>query len=93
MYLHLGRDVAVNGEDILAVFDMDTATWSRHTRAFLSAAEKAGRVSVITDEIPKSAVLCRERGNTVIYISQISSKTLLKRAEEGEDALDELSQW
>ena len=26
MYLHLGRDVAVNGEDILAVCDMDTAT-------------------------------------------------------------------
>ena len=93
MYLHLGRDVAVNSEDILAVCDMDTATWSRYTRAWLTAAEKAGKVFVITDELPKSAVVCRERGNTVIYISQISSRTLLKRAEEGADLLDDLSEW
>ena len=93
MFLHLGRDVAVNSEDIIAVCDMDTATWSRHTRAWLAAADKAGQVFVITDELPKSAVVCRERGDTVIYISQISSKTLYKRAEEGADALNELSEW
>lgn len=93
MFLHLGRDVAVNSEDIVAVCDMDTATWSRHTRAWLSEAERAGTVFVITDELPKSAVVCREGGKTVIYISQISSKTLCKRAEEGADALDELSEW
>jgi hypothetical protein len=90
MYLHLGRDVAVNGEDILAVCDMDTATWSRYTRAWLAAAEKAGKVFVITDELPKSAVVVSEGGDTVIYISQISSKTLLKRAEAGEDAFSGL---
>lgn len=82
MFLHLGRDVAVNSENIIMVFDMDTATWSKHTRAYLSAAEKEGRVQVITDDIPKSAVVCRENGETVVYISQISSKTLLKRAQE-----------
>ena len=82
MFLHLGRDVAVNSEKIIMVFDMDTATWSKHTRAYLAAAEKEGRVQVITDDIPKSAVVCRENGETVVYISQISSKTLLKRAQE-----------
>ncbi len=82
MFLHLGRDVAVNSENIIMVFDMDTATWSKHTRAYLSTAEKEGRVQVITDDIPKSAIVCRENGETVVYISQISSKTLLKRAQE-----------
>ena len=42
---------------------------------------------MITDELPKSAVVCRENGDFVVYISQISSKTLLKRLEEGVDAL------
>ena len=82
MFLHLGRDVAVNSEHIIMVFDMDTATWSKHTREYLSAAEKQGKVQVITDDIPKSAIVCREHGETVVYISQISSKTLLKRAQE-----------
>ena len=87
MFLHLGRDVAVAEDSIIVVFDMDTATWSRHTRNYLTAAEKAGKVYVITDELPKSAVVCRENGDFVVYISQISSKTLLKRLEEGVDAL------
>ena len=85
MYLHLGRDVVVRDEDVVAVLDMDTSTWSRHTRAWLSSAEQAGLVEVITDELPKSVILCRENGHPVVYISQISSKTILKRAEEASD--------
>lgn len=90
MFLHLGLDVIVPEKDIISVFDMDTATWSRHTRNYLSAAEKAGKVLVITDDLPKSAVVCREGKDFVVYISQISSKTLLKRLEEGTDALSQI---
>ena len=90
MFLHLGRDVAVADNSIVVIFDMDTATWSRHTRSYLSAAEKAGKVYVITDDLPKSAVVCRENGDFVVYISQISSRTLLKRLEEGVDALSDI---
>ncbi len=90
MFLHLGRDVVVPEKDIITVFDMDTATWSRHTRNYLAAAEKAGKVLVITEELPKSAVVCRDGKDYVVYISQISSKTLLKRLEEGVDALSDV---
>ena len=51
MFLHLGRDVAVADNSIVVIFDMDTATWSRYTRNYLTAAEKAGKVYVITDEL------------------------------------------
>lgn len=90
MFLHLGRDVAVPVDSIILVFDMDTATWSRHTRAYLAAAEKAGKVFVITEELPKSAVVCREKDDFVVYIPQISSRTLLKRLEEGVDGLSDV---
>ncbi|MBR5391219.1 MAG: DUF370 domain-containing protein [Clostridia bacterium] len=90
MFLHLGRDVIVPEKDIISVFDMDTATWSRHTRKYLSAAERAGKVLVITDDLPKSAVVCKEGTDFVVYISQISSRTLLKRLEEGADALSQI---
>lgn len=90
MFLHLGRDVAVPLDSIILVFDMDTATWSRFTRNYLEAAEKASKVFVITDELPKSAVVCQENGDFVVYISQISSRTLLKRLEEGVDGLSDV---
>ena len=80
MYLHLGRDISVPQNSIVTIFDMDTATHSRHTRAFLRTAERLGRIVVICDELPKSAVVCVEGGRQVVYISQISSQTLLKRS-------------
>ena len=43
MYLHLGQDTIVNERDIVGVFDLDNSTVSRHTRDFLSKAQKEGR--------------------------------------------------
>ena len=82
MYLHLGADVAVRRQDVVAVFDLDNASASHRTRAFLRAAETAGRVVNVAEDLPKSFVLCREKGGeTVIYLSQLNPATLLKRAE------------
>ncbi|MCX7614914.1 MAG: DUF370 domain-containing protein [Clostridiales bacterium] len=81
MYLHLGRDVAVSIKSIVGVFDLDTTSYSKITRTFLADAEKSGCVINVSDDVPKSFVLCEENGKKSIYISQISSATLLKRAE------------
>ncbi|MDP4109050.1 MAG: DUF370 domain-containing protein [Bacillota bacterium] len=81
MYLHLGRDVAVSTKTIIGIFDLDTTSYSKITRAFLSDSEKEGHVVNISEEVPKSFVLCEEQGKKSLYISQISTATLLKRAE------------
>ena len=52
MYLHLGQDTIVNQRDIVGVFDMDNSTISRHTRSFLSKAQKEGRVVNVSMELP-----------------------------------------
>ena len=80
MYLHLGRDIVVSRRTIVGIFDFDTATYGKRTREFLTKAQKEGRVVTVSDELPKSAVVCEADGQTVVYISQISSQTLLKRA-------------
>lgn len=80
MYLHLGRDIAVPRRTIIGIFDFDTATYGKRTREFLTRAEREGHVVNVSDELPKSAVICVENGRTTVYISQISSQTLLKRA-------------
>ena len=81
MYLHLGQDTVVKTESIVGIFDMDTSTVSKITRKYLSDCEKKGHVVNVSMELPKSFVLCSEEdtGSFTLYISQISSSTLLKR--------------
>lgn len=60
---------------------MDTSTVSKFTREFLKKAEKQGRVINVSYELPKSFVLCKENSKINVYISQLSSATLEKRAD------------
>ena len=83
MYLHLGQSVVVSEASVIGVFDLDNTTGSHITRKFLSEAEKAGRVVSVSDELPKSFVVCGEGGGYKVYLSQLTSQTLFKRAESG----------
>ncbi len=83
MYLHLGQDTVVRTDRIIGLFDMDNSTVSRHTREFLSKAQKEGRVVNVSMELPKSFVVCLENGIETVYISQMSPATLLRRARTG----------
>lgn len=82
MYLHLGQDTVVCFDDIIGIFDLDNTTVSKITRDYLTKAEKSGKVINVSTELPKSFVLCNHKDGNKIYISQISSSTLLKRAGE-----------
>lgn len=80
MYLHLGGDTAVNIKDIVAIMDMETTSTSKKTREFLRITQKNGEVISVNDELPKSYVIISDKGKTKVFISPISSQTLLKRA-------------
>ena len=79
MYLHLGSDVVILKKNIVGIFDLDTATISKHTKNYLACAEKEGRVVTVSYDLPKSFVVSVENNRVVVYISQLSSQTLLKR--------------
>ncbi|NLF34480.1 MAG: DUF370 domain-containing protein [Clostridiales bacterium] len=82
MYLHLGQSVVVPFDEVIGVFDLDTASAVQVTRSFLSQAEREGRVVSISEELPKSFVLRGARKDrSTVYLSQLSSATLRGRAE------------
>ena len=58
MYLYLVGNRLVRQSEVIGVFDLDTATVSRHTRDFLTRAEQTVRVETVSYELPKSFVLC-----------------------------------
>ncbi len=80
MYLHLGQDTVIKMDEIVGIFDLETATVSKISRDYLARAQKSGQVVNVSLELPKSFVVCRgETGRLTVYISQISTATLLKR--------------
>lgn len=81
MYLHLGKGTVVNTAEIVAIFDLDITSQSYLTRSYLSMAEKSGQVVNAAEDIPKSFVVCESGGKRILYLSQMSSATLLKRAD------------
>ena len=82
MYLHLGSGALVRTDSIIGVFDLDNTSQSHITRKYLTAAEKAGQVINVAEDIPKSFVVCRDEGGMKVYLSQMASQTLLKRSQE-----------
>ena len=90
MYLHLGQNVLVPKKSVIGVFDMDNTTQSKWTVKFLNQAEKEGRLINISDDIPKSFIVCdHPYHRQIVYISQLNSSTLAKRSEEQRVALGE----
>lgn len=81
MYLHLGKGTLIPKRDILGIFDLDITSQSHITRKFLTMAEKSGQVVNAAEDIPKTFVVCCERGETRVYLSQMAVSTLQKRME------------
>ena len=82
MYLNIGGDFSVRSESVVGIFDLDNTSASHLTRRFLERAEQAGQVVNVAEDLPKSFVLCRPAGGeATVYLSQLSTATLLRRAE------------
>ena len=85
MFLHIGGDVVIPTSSIIAILDMDTTTISKDSKEFIKIAEEEGFISTIMDELPKSFIITEINKKSKIYLSPISSVTLLKRTEYMKD--------
>ena len=82
MYIHLGRDYVLNDRDIIGIFNLETTTISPRGREFLNYAQKNGAVVSLSDELPQSYVLADGGVEDTVYLSELSSAVLRRRAEK-----------
>jgi hypothetical protein len=80
MFLHIGGDVVIPMKNVIAIMDMETTTLSADTKNFLKVAEEEGFVEAISDDMPKTFIIMEIDKKSKVYLSPISSVTLLKRA-------------
>ena len=82
-YLHVGKNVMLPDRRIIGIFDLDNTTTSGRTRAFLQRAEEDGVVVDACEDIPRAFLLCdHPYHRQIVYISQLTPQTLLKRSQE-----------
>ncbi len=81
MFLHLGENTVITTDEIIGIFDLDNTTVSKITRDYLAFMQKNKKIINVSYDLPKSFVLCHKKDTDekVIYISPISTQTLLKR--------------
>ena len=82
MYIHLGRDYVLNDRDIIGIFNLETTTISPRGREFLNYAQKNGAVVSLSDELPQSYDLADGGVVDTVYLSELSSAVLRRRAEK-----------
>lgn len=66
MYLHIGENKIVRKEDIVAIFDIDSATVSSVTKKYLSNAQKEGRVKALGFDLPRTFIVMKDK---TVYLS------------------------
>lgn len=76
MYLHIGKDIIVKSEDIIAIFDYEKVIQNNIFKQFYENIEK--NIEII-DENKKTLVLIEKSGKIKGYISNISSTTIANR--------------
>lgn len=81
MYIHIGNNFVVKDNEIIGVFDIENTTISKKTRDYLNIAEKNKKVINISTDIPRSFIVCLKNKEPVVYLSQLTSFTILKRTE------------
>ena len=82
MYLHLGQNEIVPSRRVIGIFDLDKCSYEKRPREYLAMAEKEGVVLDVSGELPKSFVVCDHPYHPqIVYLSQLNSVTLQKRAE------------
>ena len=78
MYLNLGADYYVLTEEIVGIFDLDTANTQSDTKEYLKDAENNAMLIYAGYELPKSFVLMMDGS---VYFSQFSAKILKIKAQ------------
>lgn len=80
MFLHLGENIVIPQKEVIAILDMESVN-SIDSDRFLRISDEDGFVRKINNEIPKSIVLTERDKKSIIYLSPISSVTLVKRSD------------
>ena len=79
MYLHLGGDILIKKDKVVAIIDLETATVGKHNEKFLDNMKQNRKINYVSEPGKEKTLIITSNG---YYLSHISSTTLFKRSSE-----------
>lgn len=80
MYLHIGNDILIKKENIIAIFNLEKINLKKDFQEFLESIIIENK-NDIENEKKKSIIIVKQENKIKGYYSNISSVTLQKREE------------
>ncbi len=75
-FINIGGTSILPKDEIIGIFDLDTATTKTDTKRYLSNNEKNGRTVSVGNDLPKSFVVAAKGRKELVYITQLSSSAI-----------------
>lgn len=79
MYVHIGKGLVINGNDIIAIFSIDYIKNTKDYKKFYQKLLEYGNIVDISNGNAKSLILVNKNDGAKAYISNINSNTIGKR--------------
>lgn len=85
MFIHLGGDVVVSKDEVIAILNIQLMKRNEVNRDFMKLAENDGFINTVSEKASEKSVIITTKK---IYLSPISSVTLKKRSDDLLDNVD-----
>lgn len=78
-YINIGGTTVLAKEDVLGVFDLDTASTETDTKRYLASLEQAKRLVNVASDLPKTFAVVSKGIREQAYMTSLSSASLYGR--------------
>jgi len=69
----------IRDDEIIGIFDLDTSTVKNITMKYLNKMESKNRLISVSNDLPKTFIVCSTDDGDKVYLSNLMSSTLEKR--------------
>lgn len=80
MYVHIGKDMVIDSENIIAILDVESLEKKKNLEEVLQNLKISDNIIDVSEENKKSLIIVHKKNKNFGYITNISTTTLGKRA-------------
>ena len=80
MYVHIGKDLVINSDNIVAILDIESLEKKKKLEEVLQNLKISDKIIDVSENNKKSLIILKKKDIVLGYITNISSITIAKRA-------------
>ena len=80
MYVHIGKDIVINSDHIVAILDIESLEKKKNLEEVLQNLKINDKIIDVSEGNKKSLIIIEKNGKNFGYITNISTTTIGKRA-------------